>query len=58
MAKLMRKHQLKLGCGGRKRNKLELPTGMPVFVTLVCRAHPLERGESLASDSFSLWLSW
>lgn len=57
MADLMRMKQLKLGCGGKMRNNLELPTDMPTFVTLVCRAHPLERRDRLVSDSFSLWLS-
>lgn len=58
MADLMRMQQLKLGCGGRKRNILELPAGMAMFVTWLCRAHPRERGESLGCDSFSLRLSW
>lgn len=42
MADLMRMQQLKLGFGVRKRNNLELPTGVPRLVTLVCRAHLLE----------------
>lgn len=58
MADLMRMQQLKLGCGGTKRDILELPAGMAMFVTWLCRAHPGESGESWGSDSFSLRLSW